>query len=306
MFTEPTINDFLDCIRPQLDRAIERAHKAVAQVEAQAAKAGSLQSGRTIILIFDEVKKEFDSGILTALGELKRAVNRTKLDRRELRQHTYQCLMNFAIAAKAVTKSDKLKTWGPAPVIDEKLSMFNRDLQLALKQFDTGFLDPLEPAGSNVSTNSIAAGSIKTNGDTRRKRIFISYRREDSKYQAIRIYDAFCKELAPENVFLDIDSIAPGDDFVETLESRVNECDILMALIGPNWITASNPATSRRRLDDPNDFVRIEIRKALSRAVPVVPVLIDGARMPDPDHLPDDLKALARRQAEIVEFRTST
>jgi TIR domain len=135
-------------------------------------------------------------------------------------------------------------------------------------------------------------------------RVFISYRRNDSKYQARMIYGAFQNVLPRGCLFMDIDSIPPGVDFVETLQGWVNQCDIMLALIGPGWIEATDPKTGHRRLDDPNDFVRVEIREALARSIPVVPMLLDGASMPDTERLPEDMKGLVRRQAEFVEYRT--
>jgi hypothetical protein len=135
-------------------------------------------------------------------------------------------------------------------------------------------------------------------------RVFISYRRNDAKYQARMIYSAFQKVVPRDHLFMDVDSIPPGIDFVQTLQSWVNQCEIMLALIGPGWIEATDPKTGLRRLDDPNDFVRVEIREALSRNIPVVPVLLDSASMPDTEHLPEDMKALVRRQAEFVEYRT--
>jgi formylglycine-generating enzyme required for sulfatase activity len=134
--------------------------------------------------------------------------------------------------------------------------------------------------------------------------IFISYRRDDSRYQADRLYKALTQVLPRERVFMDIDSIKPGDDFVDILEGWVQRCDILLALIGTGWINATDPKTGKRRLDNPNDFVRIEVREALKRGIPVAPVLLDGASMPEADELPDDLKKLLRRHAQFVDFRT--
>jgi thioredoxin len=136
------------------------------------------------------------------------------------------------------------------------------------------------------------------------KKIFISYRRDDSRWQADRIYKALRDVLPHERLFMDIDSIPPGVDFVATLERWVGECEIMLALIGKEWINAADPRTGQRRLDNPNDFVRIEIREALTRGIPLVPVLLDDAPMPDEVKLPDDLKSLVRRQAEFVQFRT--
>lgn len=136
------------------------------------------------------------------------------------------------------------------------------------------------------------------------KKVFISYRREDSRYQARQIYDAFSRALPAGTVFMDVDSIPPGADFVSILEGWVNQCDILLALIGPEWINSVDPRTRLPRLNNPDDFVRIEIRGALARDIPVVPVLLDTAEMPLADQLPKDMKSLPRRHAQFVNFRT--
>jgi formylglycine-generating enzyme required for sulfatase activity len=135
-------------------------------------------------------------------------------------------------------------------------------------------------------------------------RIFISYRRQDSKYQARSIYAAFAREVGRENVFMDVDSIPPGANFRKILKDWVDQCEVLLALIGPEWIDARDPQTGQRRLDNPSDFVRIEIGEALGRDIPVVPVLLDGAALPQSHQLPDNLRDLCDRQAEFVEYRT--
>ena len=135
-------------------------------------------------------------------------------------------------------------------------------------------------------------------------KVFISYRRDDAKWQAREIYRSLTQVLPRDHVFMDIDSIPPGADFVDVLEGWVERCDILLALIGVGWIDAIDPKTRRRRLEDLNDFVRIELRKGLARGIPVVPVLLDGASIPNVDQLPDDLQRLTRRNAEFVEHRT--
>ncbi|MDX2289993.1 MAG: SUMF1/EgtB/PvdO family nonheme iron enzyme [Hyphomicrobiaceae bacterium] len=136
------------------------------------------------------------------------------------------------------------------------------------------------------------------------KRVFISYRRDDSRYQARMIHGAFCHVVDRGNVFMDVDSIPLGVNFRKILKGWVDDCDVLLALIGPGWVDATDPATGGRRLDNPSDFVRIEIGEALARDIPVVPVLLDGTRLPHPDQLPADLKDLCDRQAEFVEYRT--
>ena len=133
--------------------------------------------------------------------------------------------------------------------------------------------------------------------------IFICYRREDSSGYAGRIYDRLTQRLGAENVFIDVDNIDPGVDWVEALSERVGACDALVAVIGRNWNSIVDKDNSRR-LDDPEDFVRVEIEAALGRDVRVIPVLIDGAAMPKANDLPDGLKKLVRRQhIEIAHTR---
>ena len=135
-------------------------------------------------------------------------------------------------------------------------------------------------------------------------KIFISYRRDDSKYQARMIHEAFCKVIPRDHVFMDVDTIPPGANFRQIIQGWVNQCEVLLALIGRGWIDASDAKSSRRRLDYPGDFVRVEIGEALARGISVVPIMLDGTPMPDVGLLPDDLKELVDRQAEFVEYRT--
>jgi hypothetical protein len=118
------------------------------------------------------------------------------------------------------------------------------------------------------------------------RKVFISYRRDDARWQAREIYRALKQVLPSDHVFMDIDSIPIGVDFVEFLEGWVEQCDIMLALIGAGWAEGINPKTGRRRLDNPDDFVRIEVRKGLSRGIPVVPIMLDGATIPDAGQLP--------------------
>jgi hypothetical protein len=158
MFAEPTIDDFLDNVRWHLAKAVNRAGRAVAATTAQLASKGALNSGRAIIMIFDAVRTEFDAGIETAFGELKRTINRTKLNRGDLRQATVSCLENFAIEMKALTKADQYRSLA-AQAVDERLGAMGRHLAFAIRQFDTGFLDPDEPESPNVN-NSINIGTM--------------------------------------------------------------------------------------------------------------------------------------------------
>ena len=126
-------------------------------------------------------------------------------------------------------------------------------------------------------------------------RIFISYRREDSAGYAGRLSDALESRFGAGRVFRDVDDINPGEDFVQRLETALANCAVLLAVIGRKWTTAAD-SRHQRRLDDPQDYVRVEIATALQRDLRVVPVLVDGAAMPSPADLPDSLAALSRRQ----------
>jgi hypothetical protein len=126
--------------------------------------------------------------------------------------------------------------------------------------------------------------------------IFISYRREDAAPWAGRIYERLAHDFRRDLLFMDVDNIAPGADFVRALEGKIGTSDVMLAIIGKDWIGATN-ANGQRRLDDPHDFVRIELESALRRNIRVIPVLVDGAGMPSPEELPDHLQPLVRRQA---------
>jgi len=130
--------------------------------------------------------------------------------------------------------------------------------------------------------------------------IFINYRRDDSSGVAGRLHDSLAPKFGRDKLFMDVDNIPVGRDFEDYLNSQVAACDAMLAIIGPNWLTAKDE-TGQRRLDNPKDFIVIEIGAALARNIPVVPVLVDGARMPKASELPDSLKPLARRQA--IEIR---
>jgi hypothetical protein len=127
-------------------------------------------------------------------------------------------------------------------------------------------------------------------------RIFISYRREETAYAAGWLFAQLADHFGDGQVFKDVDSIQLGDDFVEVITRAVGSCDVLLALIGDEWLTITDEH-GRRRLDDPDDFVRLEIEAALIRNVRVIPILVEGARMPRADELPDSLVRLVRRHA---------
>jgi hypothetical protein len=132
--------------------------------------------------------------------------------------------------------------------------------------------------------------------------IFISYRRQESTKDARSLYERLRGEFGREGVFIDLDGLDYGVDFVESLGRQLEGCQVLLALIGPHWLTAKD-ARGHRRIDDENDFVRIEVRTALDRGIRVVPVLVDGAPMPGMADLPEDLQRLVRLQALDLDFK---
>lgn len=119
--------------------------------------------------------------------------------------------------------------------------------------------------------------------------IFISYRRDDTAGYAGRLYDQLCAHFGEERVFMDVSAIEPGEDFAKAIDGKLHTCDAAVVLIGRNWLS--------KRLDDPGDFVSLEITSALQRGVPVIPVLVDDTRMPSAAELPSSLAPLCRRQA---------
>ncbi len=131
-------------------------------------------------------------------------------------------------------------------------------------------------------------------------KVFISYRRSDSSEASDHIYRRLEREFGRGNVFKDQDSIPVGTNFVRVLEETLGECDALLVVIGPHWLSATD-AAGRRRLDDENDFVRAEIEWGLRRNIHVVPVLVDGAAMPRRDDLPPGIaEELPYRHAAVL------
>ena len=133
----------------------------------------------------------------------------------------------------------------------------------------------------------------------RRGGIFISYRRVETAGQAGRLYDRLSGRFGPDQVFMDVDSIAFGIDFTQAITEAVSQCAIMLVLIGREW-SAVTDGRGRRRIDDPDDFVRVEIEAALARDIRVVPVLVEGAVLPQASDLPSGLRPLIRRQALLL------
>jgi TIR domain len=128
--------------------------------------------------------------------------------------------------------------------------------------------------------------------------IFISYRRDDTAGHAGRLYDRLVEHFGRERVFMDVDTIEPGQDFVEVIGERVRSSGAVVVLIGKEWLLAD--ASGRNRLNDPTDFVRLEIASSLEQGTPVIPVLVEDASMPRAEDLPQPLQALSRHQALTI------
>ena len=134
-------------------------------------------------------------------------------------------------------------------------------------------------------------------------KIFISYRRGDSAGHAGRLYDRLSDHFGPDEVFMDVDAIKPGRNFVDEVRQAVGACDGLVAIIGREWLSISD-STGAPRLNDPADIVSLEIATALERGIRVIPVLVQGAPMPAATDFPESLKQLAQRNAQEISDRT--
>lgn len=133
-------------------------------------------------------------------------------------------------------------------------------------------------------------------------KLFINYRRLDSEGYAGRLYDHLCNQFEAFNIFMDVENIEPGADFVAALDEAVAACDVVLVLIGPHWLSLQNEA-GERRLDEWNDYVRIEIERGFSNNKLVIPVLVGGSRMPSPKQLPETIESLTRRNAFTLSHR---
>lgn len=136
-------------------------------------------------------------------------------------------------------------------------------------------------------------------------KIFISYRRDNSKADTRSIFQHLERSFGAEQLFMDVDAIGVGQNFRDALDGALSQCKAMLVVIGRHWLDASG-ADGKPRLEDPNDFVNREIAVALGRGIPIVPVLVDGAQMPTAAQLPDSLKSLALMQATRVTHESFT
>lgn len=134
-------------------------------------------------------------------------------------------------------------------------------------------------------------------------RVFLNYRRDDSAGHAGRLYDDLTERSQDYDIFMDIDKLEPGVEFDQAIDRALDHCDVVLALIGRHWLTIAD-AEGQRRLDNPDDYVRLELQAALERGTRLIPVRVQGADMPSSAQLPEPLRALARRHAvEISDTR---
>jgi hypothetical protein len=158
-------------------------------------------------------------------------------------------------------------------------------------------IEPQTPPLERPSSVPVPARAKDQPPPTLPNAIFISYRREDSSDVAGRIYDRLVAAFGKAAVFKDVDTLPLGDDFRVHLEEAVARATVVLAIIGPRWYGTQEQSSGAKRLDSARDFVRIELSAALERRIPVVPVLVSGASMPDESELPDKLANLAYRNA---------
>jgi hypothetical protein len=174
-------------------------------------------------------------------------------------------------------------------------ALFN-DLSGLIQGLSTGIQGELEKLenkriqAEREKRSTIALGAGLTRG------IFLCYRRDDSAAYALLLKSRLNERFPDARVFMDLDSIQAGRDFIEAIREALDSCAVLVALIGRQWVTIADEE-GRRRLDNPDDFVRSEVRTALERRVRVLPVLVDRARPPRQQELPAELHQLARLNA---------
>lgn len=131
-------------------------------------------------------------------------------------------------------------------------------------------------------------------------KIFINYRRDDSASQALNVAQYLESTFGKSSVFIDVDRLKAGQKFPVVLEDKLSQCKVMVAVIGPSWLGARDEATGARRLDNPEDWVRLEIERALARGVHVIPVLVAGASLPKKADLPPSLQPLVEHQYATV------
>jgi len=210
----------------------------------------------------------------------------------------------FMAVGRGIRRYRDVKTVGQ--LLDALPALLGASPQPPAVLFGTTFYDPQPIDPSNMprvivsdTPADIRIGPLDPGKDRAVSRVFISYRRDDSTDISGRIYDRLRPKYGRDNVFKDVESIPLGVDFRRVLAEEVAKCDVMLVIIGRQWVTIVDES-GQRRLDNPADFVRIEVEAALPRGVPVIPVLIQDARMPKVEDLPATLGDLAYRNGIII------
>jgi hypothetical protein len=191
----------------------------------------------------------------------------------------------------AALRAAGISVKAPASAVDNHLAT----VAIARRQLPAAQVVLDAHAAMPTSDGKPAAPVFELEGKDTPTAVFVSYRRTDAPGHAGRLYDRLADRYGEQNVFKDLDSLEPGADFAEVIQTTISRCDVLIAVIGPQWLDAEEGGV--RRLDDPLDWVRLEIANALDRRIRVIPVLVNGASMPSEADLPDALRPLARRYA---------
>jgi small GTP-binding protein len=152
---------------------------------------------------------------------------------------------------------------------------------------------------SVAATESALARPAAQRGPVASHAIFLCYRREDTEDAAGRLYDRLVDAYGSDRLFMDIDSVPLGIDFVDHVAEQISRCSAVIVMMGKQWLTIKDKRR-RRRLDNQDDLVRAEVRAALQRKIPVIPVVVQGASMPVAEELPEDIRLLARRNGILL------
>jgi hypothetical protein len=199
----------------------------------------------------------------------------------------------YLIVYTVLKRKERQKNQEPKSVAQDDQSRFHSTNTVSHNQIAK------QPSKSARPTPVTSERGEESPSQAKTTHIFVSYRRSDSADIAGRVYDRLIGRFGKDPVFKDVDSIPLGLDFKEYLDKKVGECDVLLAIIGDHWLDASDPSGTRR-LDDPSDFVRIEIESALERGIPVIPLLVRGAQMPREESLPPTLRKLVYRNGILI------
>jgi hypothetical protein len=200
---------------------------------------------------------------------------------------------------------DGAKMPNPSSLPDDMKAMAYRQALTYVRESDLEhILAAFAEIGSSILGRPVKRMSTKVEADaTAPQCIFISYRRNDTSQTARQLYKQLSKRFGTSKVFVDVDSITHGRDFRDILDEYIARSGVVLALIGQRWLDVS--ADGQRRLDDPDDFVRMELSTALRRDKPVIPILVDAATLPTQAQLPQDLKALPFRHAIFLDREES-